>query len=95
MNNRLRKELGYDGVIITDDMEMGSIEKVGEYTTVSKEALIAGNDILLYSGDSEVQTEVYEYILGEVANGGISEKLLDEKVLRILKLKIDYGIIPF
>lgn len=95
LNNRLRKELGYDGVIITDDMEMGSIEKVGEYTTVSKEALIAGNDILLYSGDSEVQTEVYEYILGEVANGGISEKLLDEKVLRILKLKIDYGIIPF
>lgn len=95
LNNKLRKELGYQGVIITDDMEMGAIEKVGEYSTTCREALMAGNDILLYSGNSEVQTEVYEYILQEVINGEIHEDIINEKVLRILKLKTDYGVIPF
>ena len=93
LNKRLRENLGYDGILITDDMEMDSIESVGEYTDIAKQALLAGNDILMYSGIPQVQKDVYEYILQSISNGEITEEDIDKKVLRILKVKIKYGIL--
>ncbi len=93
IQKRLRQDLGYSGVIITDDMEMDSIEKVGEYNQIAKEALLAGVDILLYSGIPNVQRDVYQYIFESTSNGEIAESIINEKVLRILSLKIKYGLI--
>ncbi len=95
LTKRLREDLGYKGILITDDMEMDAIEKVGEYGRIAKEALLAGNDILLYSGLPNVQREVYDYILTCVSNGEIPESILNEKVLRILKLKVNYNLFDF
>ena len=95
LNTRLREQLGFQGVLITDDMEMDSIEKQGNYTEIAKQALLAGNDILLYSGIPKVQREVYEYILQSVKNGEIPETTINEKVLRVLRLKIKYGLIDY
>lgn len=86
---RLREKLKYKGVVITDDMEMGALKNEGEYAQLAKKALLAGNDILLYSGIPEVQQEVYNYILQEVEQGNIDIKIVDEKVLRILELKLN------
>jgi beta-N-acetylhexosaminidase len=86
---RLRENLKYNGVVITDDMEMGALKNRGEYTQLAKKALLAGNDILLYSGIPEVQQEVYNYILLEIQQGNIDIKIIDEKVLRILELKLN------
>lgn len=46
----LRGELGFDGVVISDDMEMGAIEALGAPVDIAARAILAGNDILIYAG---------------------------------------------
>ncbi len=96
INDTLRDTLGYKGVVITDDMQMGAIEKDGELCNIAIEALNAGNDMLLYSlytPRPNLQTEVYDCVLDAVKNGKINKKSVDEKVVRILQLKIKYELI--
>ena len=96
INEKLKKEMGYSGVVITDDMQMSSIWKYAQYCNTAKEALLAGNDILLYSQytpRATLLTDVYNCILNAITSGEIAEDVIDQKVLRILKLKIKYGLI--
>jgi len=95
LTQKLRDELKYDGVLITDDMEMDSIEGVGEYCEVAKDALIAGNDILLYSGLINVQREVYGCVLSAVQNKELEIDMIHEKVERILRLKAKFNIVNY
>ncbi len=95
LTKRLKEDLRYKGILITDDMEMDAIERAGGYGQIAKEALLAGNDILLYSGLPTVQREVYDYIVKSVSNGEIPESTLNEKVLRILRLKASYNLFDF
>ncbi|WP_108661479.1 glycoside hydrolase family 3 protein [Acuticoccus kandeliae] len=46
----LRGTLGYDGVVISDDMEMGSITDLGDPVEIAARAILAGNDILVFAG---------------------------------------------
>ncbi|MGI6484413.1 MAG: glycoside hydrolase family 3 N-terminal domain-containing protein [Candidatus Dojkabacteria bacterium] len=95
ISNRLIKGLNYQGLIISDDMEMDALVLSGSPTEVAKEALLAGIDILIYSkytpDNRYSQNIVYNYILSEVKNGNID---IDQKVLKILKVKIKYEILP-
>ncbi len=96
IDGKLRKEIGYEGVVITDDMQMSSIWKYAQYCNTAKEALLAGNDILLYSQytpRATLLTDIYNCILNAITSGEIAENVIDQKVLRILKLKIKYGLI--
>ena len=96
IDGKLRKEIGYEGVVMTDDMQMSSIWKYAQYCNTAKEALLAGNDILLYSQytpRATLLTDVYNCILNAITSGEIAENVIDQKVLRILKLKIKYGLI--
>ena len=96
IDEKLRKEIGYEGVVITDDMQMSSIWKYAQYCNTAKEALLAGNDILLYSQytpRATLLTDIYNCILNAITRGEIDENIIDQKVLRILKLKIKYGLI--
>lgn len=94
IEKRLAEGLGYDGLVITDDMEMGALKNISSTTELAKQAILAGNDILIYSTASDtatsVQQEVYDYILQEVIYENIN---IDEKVLRILSTKLKYGIL--
>ena len=96
INEKLRKEMNYDGVVMTDDMQMNPIIKYGDYCNTAKESLLAGNDILLYTTyyqRANLQTDIYNCILSAVSSGEIEEESINQKVLRILKLKIKYGLI--
>jgi beta-N-acetylhexosaminidase len=96
INKKLREDLNYQGVVITDDMQMSSIGKYGEDCNIAKEALKAGNDILLYSMYSpkpNLQRDIYDCILNAVNSNEIPLEEINQKVLRILKLKIKYGLI--
>ncbi len=96
INEKLRGELGYDGVVITDDMQMAGIYREGEECNTAIEALNAGNDILLYtfySPRKELPTDVYNCVLDATNNRSITQEEIDKKVLRILRLKIKYEII--
>lgn len=93
INKRLIRDLGYKGLIISDDMEMDALENIDTYTSIAKQALLAGNDILIYSKYNSVhptmQKDIYDYIVQEVSNGNMN---IDEKVLKILRIKIKYNI---
>ena len=83
----LRGQWNYDGVIITDDLEMGALQNNFTNEEITRLAFLAGNDILLYNSTWDKQIEAYDTILEAVQSGEISEERLDESVRRILKLK--------
>ena len=86
----IRKELGFQGVIMTDDLKMNAIrEYIGDEVSAVL-AVKAGNDLILAS-DFDVQIP---YVLAAVKDRTITEERLDESVLRVLKWKLRLGIIP-
>lgn len=76
----LRNELGFDGVIMTDDIAMGA---VSDMENVYTKAVLAGNDLLI---TTDYETG-YNQILEDVKNGEISEEILDNAVYHVLKMK--------
>lgn len=88
LQNKLRQELGFQGVIITDSMGMGAITKYYSRSEAAILALKAGCDILLGPANnvSEYET-VYKAIYNAVLSGEIPESRIDESVDRILALK--------
>lgn len=89
VHNILRNQLGFDGVIMTDDLSMGAIT---DYTGTENAAVLAiksGNDLLCCS-DVEEQ---YPAVLLSVQNGEIPVEQIDNSVKRILKWKQKLGLI--
>ncbi len=83
----LRKEIGYEGLIISDGMEMKAIADhygIGEGSVM---ALNAGCDILLLCHKYEEQKEAFDAVKEAVKNGRLSIEILKEKVKRINKAK--------
>lgn len=87
MTELLRNELGFSGVIITDDLGMGALSKHHDEKTLGTMAIKAGADIVLSCHEYEKQKNIYEDILAAVKRGEISEDRIDESVRRILKMK--------
>lgn len=92
MESLLRNELGYEGVIVSDDMTMGAI--VENYTLEEGvlSFLKSGGDIALVCHGRENPKKVMERIEMAVTSGELSEQDIDEKVYRILKLKENYNL---
>lgn len=82
----LKKELDYQGLIMSDDLNMGAIWS-DDPSEVAVKAINAGIDLLLISDRPERQIEFYKDIVSAVKEGRIKEKRIDESVLKILKLK--------
>lgn len=85
----LRKELGFTGVIMTDDLSMDAIPDFTGGKNPSVAAFDAGNDILLSSDTAEDFNALY----AAVQDGSVTEQRLNESVLRILAWKYKMGII--
>jgi beta-N-acetylhexosaminidase len=85
----LREELGFDGVIMTDDINMKAITEYGVSEEISVLAVQAGND-LVCCPDFERQLQA---VIKAVENGTVSEDRLNESVMRILVWKLNMGII--
>lgn len=83
----LRERLGYDGVIITDDLEMGAIVDNFPAEEAAIRAVKAGADILLISHDLNRQQASIRGIRDAVKRGEISEARIDRSLRRILHLK--------
>ncbi|MFA6315324.1 MAG: glycoside hydrolase family 3 N-terminal domain-containing protein [Candidatus Paceibacterota bacterium] len=83
----LREDYGYEGIIITDDMNMGAITKSFGIKESAVQAIKAGNDILLYVASVETINTAYQSVLNAVRDGHISEERIDSSVYRVLNLK--------
>ena len=81
----LRTDLGYDGLVITDAMNMGAIAKNYDSGIAAKMAVKAGADIILMPSDFQA---AYSGLYTAVRSGEISEERIDESVRRILTAKI-------
>lgn len=89
ITGKLRGELGYDGLIVTDALAMGAI--AAQYSSAEAALLTftAGSDILLMPHDYR---EAFEAIADAVRSGTVSEERLNESVLRILRWKERLGL---
>jgi beta-N-acetylhexosaminidase len=83
----LRNQLNFKGVVITDDLEMGAVENNLSTEEIVKQAILAGNDILLFTSTPQKYADGYDYVVNAIKNGEIPESLINESVLRILSLK--------
>ena len=82
----LRNNMGFDGMVITDAMNMGAITARYSSSEAAVAALNAGVDMLLMPEDFQ---SAYQGVLGAVKDGTVSEERIDESVRRILELKLE------
>lgn len=88
----LRKDLKFNGVIITDDMTMGAITKNYNISEAAIKSVKAGTDIVLVCHGYDNELAVINALKNSVAKGDISEKRIDESVYRIMTLKGKYKL---
>ena len=87
LTDLLRQELGFDGLLITDDMEMKAIDGRYQSGEAAVMAVEAGADIVMVLWSPTKQIEVFEALLSAVKSGRISQARLNQSVKRILKSK--------
>lgn len=95
----LREKLGYDGVVVTDALNMDAVAKNFAPMDAAKLALNADVDILLMpvelttAEDMEKMGEYIDGIVKMVSDGDIPVEQIDRSVKRIVKLKLEYGLL--
>lgn len=91
----LREYMGYDGVIISDDMQMGAIRNNYGIETAIERAVLAGVDILLFANNSvfeeDIASRVGSILKRLVGEGKIPAERIDASYRRIIKLKEQLG----
>jgi len=89
LNDLLRKQLGYQGLVVTDAMDMGGITVRYAPGEAAVRAVAAGADCVLMP---PVPDAAFEALQGAVKSGRISKTRLDESVRRILQAKARLGM---
>jgi CubicO group peptidase (beta-lactamase class C family)/beta-glucosidase-like glycosyl hydrolase len=89
INDLLQKELGFDGLIFTDALNMKGVSACYQPGILDRTALLAGNDVLLYSEDVH---KAIEEIQAAVDSGLISQPEIDRRVRKILMAKYWCGL---
>ena len=87
----LREELDFDGVVITDSLKMQAMTDHYGSGDIAVGAVQAGVDLLLCPRDLD---QAVAALTQAVEDGTVTQERLDESVLRVLRLKINRGIIP-
>lgn len=86
----LRRELGFAGIAVTDDLEMGALASIGE-AAAGERALEAGADFVLFRFDEAAQREGHRLISVAIRNGSLPS--LDTTITRLLDAKLRFGIL--
>ena len=89
VNSLLKKDLNFKGLVITDALNMKGVSKFYEPGIVDVKALLAGNDVLLFSEDVP---EAIKQIKLAVKNGEISQSEIDNRCKKILNAKFWMGL---
>ncbi len=85
INDLLRKEMGYNGLVVTDALNMGAVADNYSPGEAAKMAVNAGVDLLLTPAD---YTEAYQALLDAVKNQEIEEERINDSLRRILRIKL-------
>jgi beta-N-acetylhexosaminidase len=87
LHGLLREELGFNGVIVTDAMDMGAIRQGEALGEDAVRAAVAGADLLLLTSNPEDQRRVYESLLQAIQSSKLDSKSVTASVERVLSLK--------
>ena len=82
----LRDDLGFDGVVVTDDLAMGAVGDLVDVATAARLSLIAGADLLMIGGLANVVPAAWS-LMEALDDGSLDERWLDEAVERVLALR--------
>lgn len=90
----LRELAGYNGVVMSDCLEMKAVKEHFSAAEMVKNAMDAGLDLMIASHSPDFQAELLDALYSQVKNGAIPEKRIDESLERILQLKEKYPFLP-
>lgn len=85
ISDLLRKQMKYDGIVVTDALNMGAVTEQYSSAEAAVQTVLAGSDLVLMPKDFD---EAYQGMLRAIEDGTISEERLDESLRRILKIKL-------
>jgi beta-N-acetylhexosaminidase len=88
----LREELGFDGLVVTDDLVMEGARRGGTTADAALRAVQAGVDLLMISGPPEDQAAAYDAVVSAVESGEIPRERVDASVERIEDVKERYPL---
>jgi beta-N-acetylhexosaminidase len=88
----LRDELGFDGVIVTDDLAMAGARGGGTVAHTAVKAVEAGVDLLLISSAPQQQADAYDAVVSAVESGEIPRERVEASVERLLEVKEEYPL---
>ncbi len=97
MTDILRKQLGYDGVVLTDALYMKGVEINGQQIDMGQAAVMAlnaGNDMLLGATGTDQMLIMLNAIKAALQNGTLSKARVDEAATRIIALKMQSHLMP-
>ncbi|CAN5605949.1 hypothetical protein BH24ACT18_BH24ACT18_18430 [soil metagenome] len=90
----LREDLGFDGVVVTDDLAMAGASGGGTQERAAVEAVGAGADLLVVSSPPKQQADAYDAVVAAVESGEIPEERVRASVRRLIEVKETYGFTP-
>jgi beta-N-acetylhexosaminidase len=88
----LRGELGFGGVVVTDDLAMAGASGEDPPARAAVEAVKAGANLLIISSPPEQQADAYDAVVAAVKSGEIPQRRIQDSVERILRVKKDYSL---
>jgi beta-N-acetylhexosaminidase len=88
----LRVELGFDGVVVTDDLAMAGASGGGPPARAAVEAVEAGADLLIISSPPQQQADAYDAVVAAVESGEIPRERVEASVERLLQVKERYSL---
>jgi beta-N-acetylhexosaminidase len=94
INGLLRETVGFEGVVMTDDLTMGAVTSVGLSPRTFLRAIQAGNDMVLFSQATPMLEEAFELLVETARSDNAFQRRVDQSVERILHLKERIENIP-
>ncbi len=88
----LREEQGFGGVVFSDDLTMGAITNTMNASEAAVEFVVAGGDVALICHGENLVVETFDSMINAWERGYLTEDSIDDKVIRILKLKEDFKL---
>jgi beta-N-acetylhexosaminidase len=87
LTNLLRHAMGFDGLVVTDALEMKAISNRYDAADAALKALRAGADVLLFCENMDAPAEAIDALATAVKRGRLSEARIDQSLNRVLRLK--------